>query len=474
MQSTARRNTRQYLYTFGITIAITIMEVMTLTVCADELTEGYSGNSDTGKDGIVYDHNTGTYTKDGEDCNFRAQETIVTGDDGEAGMGGGSSEGSTSTSTSTKTNNKKDTTSIDEFAYGSITGNETTYADGSTRREYTNTVTGSSGSTTFIPGKPGKQCEGDYCDGGWAEHWVRNLDDDCVGDNCGTTVTTSNTGDQGITSYKYGDTIYKIEEDNKTDGGESYHVEYSYEGCEYFKSASDCAAYDATNGTSYNSGSADGSGLHITLNDKDGNEIKFDFTDSGTKKYKQTITKEDGTTEEVTTTVRATRSIENKTYFLGYDWHIENLDDRSSDLFGGGKSFTTPMPKATKGGRDKGGLYSVGKGVFKYTLNHFGNHTVTVTPWFDVDRYEVWYTESCNDPGGCTTTRHERYLDSRLESRDPKVYSVPVPLICDGCDGFKFCVGDGCADDCLNTIDLLCDEENAPEYITEDRVQLMR
>ena len=459
------------IYRYGALIFALTMGATTLIVHADENAEGDSGYTGTVTDNVDY-AGGGVYIDTSSNCTLKADSKVVVGDDGPAGMGGGSSEGSTTTSTSKKTNAKTDTVNTEEFAYGYITGSETTFADGTVKKEYTNTVTGSSGSTTYIPGKPGHQCEGPYCDGEWYTNWVDP--DDCVGDNCGNTITKSNVGDTELTSYKYGDTTYLVEKDFTTPDGNNGHWEIGYKGCSEFMSLTECMNYDEENGTSYNSGSADSSGLHITLNDKDGNEIKFDFTDSGTKKYKQTITKEDGTTEEVTTTVRATRSIENKTYFLGYDWHIENLDDRSSDLFGGGKSFTTPMPKATKGGRDKGGLYSVGKGVFKYTLNHFGNHTVTVTPWFDVDRYEVWYTESCNDPGGCTTTRHERYLDSRLESRDPKVYSVPVPLICDGCDGYKFCVGDGCADDCLNTIDLLCDEENAPEFIIENHTQLVR
>lgn len=401
----------------------------------------------------------------GNGCSGRADTLILEGNDYDAGMGGGKSEGSTTTTTSKKTTTGNNVASIVYDDTGFSTGTKTTYTDGSTRTEYVSTVNTNNRYVTVTNGEGGGSIDGGDYD----------------------KKKTSSTDTGSLTTYEKDGVTVKVEKEYVAEDGST--VKYTTNptqpsdpnnpddpdnptgGC---ADAASCFGNYLEEGIKYKGATSDEDGFHLVVTDKDGKEITVDFTDSGTKKIVQKIENEDGTVKYKESVITVRKEIDERSYFLGYDWHIENLDDRSSDLYGGGKSFTTPMPKATKGGRDKGGLYSVGKGVFKYTLNHFGNHTVTVTPWFDVDRYEVWYTESCNDPGGCTTTRHERYLDSRLESRDPKVYSVPVPLICDGCDGFKFCVGDGCADDCLNTIDLLCDEENAPEYIIENHTQLVR
>ena len=456
-----RTTVHKRIYIQGVVVLSMILCTGVFSCWADEFTEGDSGYTGNVVGDINYDGD-GVYSGNG--CTYHAPETDVTGNDYEADMGGGRSEGSTSTTTSTRKESSKNIASEEHWVNGSQTGTTTVYTDGTSKKDVDFTDSGAKGTYYYTNTSGNTGClAGKYCAGDWVNNPIE-IPVTSVVEKDGEKTTTTFTGDQ----------ITEINKEYTTDNGVIHIDNWNYLGCTNFASVEDCAGKSTEFSLKYKDSSVGDDGLHITVKDSEGKSITFDFTDSGTKKYKQTITDEDGKEKVIETTVKATRSIEEKTYFLGYDWHIENLDDRSSDLFGGGKSFTTPMPKATKGGRDKGGLYSVGKGVFKYTLNHFGNHTVTVTPWFDVDRYEVWYTESCNDPGGCTTTRHERYLDSRLESRDPKVYSVPVPLICDGCDGYKFCVGDGCADDCLNTIDLLCDEENAPEFIIENHTQLVR
>lgn len=240
-------------------------------------------------------------------------------------------------------------------------------------------------------------------------------------------------------------------------------------------------------------------GKTVTIG-KDGKvTITQEFDDKSTKtwelngegkiEYDYTIKKADGTLSKHHRTVSVTHETEHRPTFVGYDWTVENLTDPYSPFYMSPTSFTTPGMRERQyedGPIFSGGLLPVGEGYLKkdgaeYWFVNYGDHTCTVTPWWNIDVYECWEEETTDtdDMGVSSTTTeyYEEYEYSYKESRPPKVYEFNIPLVCIDCPipakGYRACIGGNC--DCIGTSDELmtvCDEQHTVELDIETRVEL--
>lgn len=227
----------------------------------------------------------------------------------------------------------------------------------------------------------------------------------------------------------------------------------------------------------------------ITQEFDDKSTKTWELNGEGKIEYDYTIKKADGTLSKHHRTVSVTHETEHRPTFVGYDWTVENLTDPYSPFYMSPTSFTTPGMRERQyedGPIFSGGLLPVGEGYLKkdgaeYWFVNYGDHTCTVTPWWNIDVYECWTEESTDtdDMGVSSTTTEyfEEYEYSYKESRPPKVYEFNIPLVCIDCPipakGYRACIGGNC--DCIGTSDELmtvCDEQHTVELDIETRVEL--
>ena len=227
----------------------------------------------------------------------------------------------------------------------------------------------------------------------------------------------------------------------------------------------------------------------ITQEFDDKSTKTWELNGEGKIEYDYTIKKADGTLSKHHRTVSVTHETEHRPTFVGYDWTVENLTDPYSPFYMSPTSFTTPGMRERQyedGPIFSGGLLPVGEGYLKkdgaeYWFVNFGDHTCTVTPWWNIDVYECWEEETTDtdDMGVSSTTTeyYEEYEYSYKESRPPKVYEFNIPLVCIDCPvpakGYRACIGGNC--DCIGTSDELmtvCDEQHTVELDIETRVEL--
>ena len=193
----------------------------------------------------------------------------------------------------------------------------------------------------------------------------------------------------------------------------------------------------------------------------------------GTVSYTSIVTDADGREVALVHTFRRLEGDREEVTSLGYEWSVQNFTDESSPYYGRYVSRTQPIPSATRGGRDKGGLLPVGTGVFSEVFINYGEHTMMVQHYFNVDVYSEY--ESCDD-GDCETI--EVYEYSYITKNPPEYYDFHVPLVCLDCvppaPGVRVCIGGGC--DCIGTEDLVCDTDHSTErYMDiETHVELER
>ena len=180
----------------------------------------------------------------------------------------------------------------------------------------------------------------------------------------------------------------------------------------------------------------------------------------GTVSYVSVVTDGEGREVALVHTFRETGGDREDVTSLGYEWSVQNFTDESSPYYGRYVSRTQPIPSASRGGRDKGGLLPVGNGVFNEVFVNYGEHTMMVTHYFNVDVYTEY--EECDD-GDCDT--YEVYEYSYITKDPPEYYDFHVPLVCLDCvppaPGVRVCIGGGC--DCINTENLVCDTEHSTE-----------
>jgi len=227
----------------------------------------------------------------------------------------------------------------------------------------------------------------------------------------------------------------------------------------------------------------------ITQEFDDKSTKTWELNGEGKIEYDYTIKKADGTLSKHHRTVSVSHETEHRPTFVGYDWTVENLTDPYSPFYMSPTSFTTPGMRERQyedGPIFSGGLLPVGEGYLKkdgaeYWFVNYGDHTCTVTPWWNIDVYECWTEESTDtdDMGVSSTTTEyfEEYEYSYKESRPPKVYEFNIPLVCIDCPipakGYRACIGGNC--DCIGTSDELmtvCDEQHTVELDIETRVEL--
>lgn len=227
----------------------------------------------------------------------------------------------------------------------------------------------------------------------------------------------------------------------------------------------------------------------VTQDFEDGTTKTFTVTGDGSIEYDYTITEEDGTSKTYHTRSSFSHDTEERTEFVGYDWTIENLTDPLSPFYMSPTSFTAPGMTERQyedGPIDRGGLLPVGEGYIKkdgrdYWFINYGDHTATVTPWWNVDVYECWEetSESTDEFGNTSTDTEyfEEYRYSYKSSRPPRIFEFTIPLVCLDCpvpaEGYRACVGGSC--DCVGYSDELmtvCDDEHTVELDIENRVEL--
>ena len=180
----------------------------------------------------------------------------------------------------------------------------------------------------------------------------------------------------------------------------------------------------------------------------------------GTIQYVSVVDDGSGNKVALVHTFRYTGGSDEDVTSLGYEWAVQNFTDESSPYYGRYVSRTQPIPSASKGGTNKGGLLPVGKGVFQEVFVNYGEHKMEVTHYFNVDVYSIY--EDCDDVD-CDTI--EVYEYSYITKNPPEYYDFHVPLVCLDCvppaPGVRVCIGDGC--DCINTENLVCDNEHSTE-----------
>ena len=215
----------------------------------------------------------------------------------------------------------------------------------------------------------------------------------------------------------------------------------------------------------------------------DGEKHTIDFgTGGGEQSWYSIVKDENGEDKLLKKTLRKTIEEDTEWTDLGYEWAVQNFTDDSSPYYGRSVTRTLPIPQASRGGTDKGGLLRYGEGKFEERFVHYGEHQMTVTHYFNVDVYRIEHYESCStDEDGtedCESYEVRVYDHSYIQKDPPQYYRFHVPLICLDCvppaPGVQVCIGGGC--DCVGDEYVVCDIEHSNEnYLQiENRVELER
>ena len=237
--------------------------------------------------------------------------------------------------------------------------------------------------------------------------------------------------------------------------------------------------------------------LKITQELSDGTKKTWTVKAGDSIDFEDKLTKDDTTDSNEKVKIRFEHDIEYRPTFVGYDWTVENLTDQYSPFYMSPTSFTTPgmTERQYEGGPiDSGGLLPVGEGYIKedchghwsaaedYWFVNYGDHTATVTPWWNIDVWEHWYewvTISGNDDDDDDEelVEFEEYLYSYKESRPPRIFKFNIGLVCKDCptpaQGYRVCLGDNCdCDGTGNELMTVCDENHTGELDIENRVEL--
>ena len=238
--------------------------------------------------------------------------------------------------------------------------------------------------------------------------------------------------------------------------------------------------------------------LKITQELSDGTKKTWTVKAGDSIDFEDKLTKDDTTDSNEKVKIRFEHDIEYRPTFVGYDWTVENLTDQYSPFYMSPTSFTTPgmTERQYEGGPiDSGGLLPVGEGYIKedchghwsaaedYWFVNYGDHTATVTPWWNIDVWEHWYewvTISGNDDDDDDDeelVEFEEYLYSYKESRPPRIFKFNIGLVCKDCptpaQGYRVCLGDNCdCDGTGNELMTVCDENHTGELDIENRVEL--
>ena len=219
----------------------------------------------------------------------------------------------------------------------------------------------------------------------------------------------------------------------------------------------------------------------VTTDDGETHTIDFG-TEGGTQSWYSVVKDENGNDKLLGH--RITKSVDQEEVYtdLGYEWAVQNFTDETSPYYGRSVTRTLPIPQATEGGTDKGGLLRYGQGVFEEVFVNYGEHLMTVTHYFNVDVYRVEVTESCdtneNGDESCDPEYEYIYEYSYIKKDPPQYYEFRVPLICLDCvppaPGVRVCIGGGC--DCVGDEFIVCDIQHSTEkdLQIENRIELER